>query len=261
MSDLVRVVAAAEGVALVTVDNPPVNAMGDATLRGLERAIDQIEGNSSIRAVVLTGAGEKAFMAGADIAEFQERLADLNAIAKHVEWTGALFARWANLPIPVIAAVQASAVGGGLEVALLCDLIVADPKARFGLPEVKLGLIPGAGGTQRLPRRIGTAVAKDLLFTGRLINAEEALRLGLVNSVSNPGEALAAALALARRIASLPRVAVNAIKEAVDDPGRTELADGIRRESELFMQAFASADFQEGFRAFLEKREPRFTHR
>jgi enoyl-CoA hydratase/carnithine racemase len=260
VSQIVRI-DVEEAVAVVTVDNPPVNAMGDATLRGLDEAVKRIAGDMAIRAVVVTGAGEKAFMAGADIAEFEEVLADPRAFRAHTEWTGEMFARWATVPQPVVAAVQASAVGGGLEFALLCDLVVADPRARFGLPEVRLGLIPGAGGTQRLPRRIGALPAKDLLLTGRLVGADEALRLGLVNSVSEPGQALAEARALAARIAALPRVAVAAVKQAVDGRAQAELAEGLEAERRLVAEAFASDDFREGARAFLEKRKPQFTHR
>jgi enoyl-CoA hydratase/carnithine racemase len=128
VSDVVGI-ETADGVAVVTVDNPPVNTMNDATLRGLEKAVDRLAGDREVRVVVLTGAGEKAFMAGADLGEFQERLGDPRAIAEQTEWTTAMFMRWATLPQPVIGAVQASAVGGGLEVALLCDLVVADPRA------------------------------------------------------------------------------------------------------------------------------------
>lgn len=247
-----------DGVATVTVDNPPVNAMGRAVLDGLGRAAERIGPAHDARAVVLTGAGGAAFMAGADISEFQALRARPGAMDEHSRAARATFDAWQGLPQPVIAAVQASAVGGGLEIALLCDLIVADPAAKFGLPEVKLGLIPGGGGTQRLPARVGVATAKELLFLGALIDAARAAALGLVNKVSEPGGALAEAQAMATRIAALPRVAVTCAKRAVNGAVPAAALD---REREIFLETFASEDFTEGFAAFLEKRKPVFTHR
>jgi enoyl-CoA hydratase len=246
------------GVATVTVDQPPVNAMGRDVLGGLGAAAERVGPEREVRAVVLAGTGPAAFMAGADISEFQALRAEPGAMEEHSRMARAVFDAWQALPQPVIAAVQASAVGGGLEIALLCDLIVADPAARFGLPEVKLGLIPGGGGTQRLPARIGVAAAKELLFLGALIDAPRAAELGLVNQVSEPGGALAAAQAIAARIAALPRVAVTCAKRAVNGAVPAAALD---REREIFLEAFASEDFTEGFAAFLEKRKPVFTHR
>ena len=251
-------VAIGAGVATVTVDKPPVNAMGRDVLAGLGDAAGRVGPAPEVRAVVLTGTGPAAFMAGADISEFQALRAEPGAMDQHSQLARAVFDAWQALPQPVIAAVQASAVGGGLEIALLCDLIVADPAARFGLPEVKLGLIPGGGGTQRLPARIGIAAAKELLFTGSLIDAARAQALGLVNQVSEPGGALAAAQAMAGRIAALPRVAVTSAKRAVNGAVPAAALD---REREIFLEAFASEDFTEGFAAFLDKRKPVFTHR
>jgi enoyl-CoA hydratase/carnithine racemase len=247
---------AADGIATVVVDSPPVNAMGVAVLSGLEAAASRIAGETSIRAVVLGSTGTKAFMAGADISEFEELRARENGMEEHSAWAGSVLSAWAALPQPVIAAVQASAVGGGLEIALTADLIIADPGAKFGLPEVKLGLIPGGGGTQRLPQRIGTSLAKELLFLGSIIDAEHALDIGLVNHLSAPGEALEQALKTARRIAAMPRIAVQALKAATTD----HLDAEVDRERQLFLQTARSKDFGEGFAAFLEKRAPRFTH-
>ncbi|HET9970443.1 MAG TPA: enoyl-CoA hydratase-related protein [Streptosporangiaceae bacterium] len=251
-------VAVGDGVATVTVDQPPVNAMGREVLAGLGGAAERVGSAPEVRAVVLTGTGQAAFMAGADIGEFQALRAEPGAMDRHSQLARAVFDAWQALPQPVIAAVQASAVGGGLEIALLCDLIVADPAARFGLPEVKLGLIPGGGGTQRLPARIGIAAAKELLFLGSLIDAPRAQALGLVNKVSEPGGALAEAQAIADRIAALPRVAVTGAKRAVNGAVPAAALD---REREIFLEAFSSEDFTEGFAAFLEKRKPVFTHR
>jgi enoyl-CoA hydratase/carnithine racemase len=251
-------VTVADGVATVLVDSPPVNAMGAAVIDGLGEAAARVGPDHDVRVVVLAGAGTKAFLAGADIAEFQALRAEPGAMAAHSTRARAVFDAWQALPQPLIAAVQASAVGGGLELALVCDLIVADPAARFGLPEVKLGLIPGGGGTQRLPARIGPAAAKELLFLGSLVDAERALALGLVNRVSEPGGAVAAAQELAARIAALPRVAVTSVKRAVDG---AVLGAALDREREIFLETFASQDFAEGYAAFLEKRKPVFTHR
>ncbi len=251
-------VTVADGVATVLVDSPPVNAMGAAVIDGLGRAAARVGPDHEVRVVVLAGAGTAAFMAGADIGEFEALRAEPGAMDGHSLRARAVFDAWQALPQPVIAAVQASAVGGGLEIALICDLIVADPAARFGLPEVKLGLIPGGGGTQRLPARIGAAAAKELLFLGSLVDAQRALALGLVNRVTEPGGAHAGAQELAARIAALPRVAVTSVKRAVDG---AELGPALDRERQIFLETFASKDFEEGFAAFLEKRKPNFTHR
>lgn len=250
-------VTVADGVATVLVDHPPVNAMGRDVLGGLEQAAALLRDADDARAVVLTAGGTKAFFAGADISEFQALQAQDGAMARHSAWARSVLDAWAALPQPVIAAVQAHAMGGGLETALLCDLIVTEPTARFGLPEVKLGLIPGGGGTQRLPRRVGVGVAKQMLYLGSSVDAERALEIGLVDRVAAPGEVLAEARELAARIAALPRVAVQATKRAVDE----DLAAGLAREREGFLAAFASEDFSEGYAAFLEKRAPRFVHR
>jgi enoyl-CoA hydratase/carnithine racemase len=245
-----------DGVAVVTVDNPPVNALGDAVLEELGDAGAALAADREVRAVVLTGAGDKAFMAGADLAEFQRLLDGEGSIEEHVARSRRALDLLASLPQPVVAAVQAAAMGGGLEVALTCDLIVADPAARLGLPEVRLGLMPGAGGTQRLPRRVGAGPAAELLLLGKAVDAAEAHRLGLVNRVSAPGAALAESLELASRLASLSARAVQSIKQvlAVDDGA------GLDRERAAFLALFHSDDAREGVAAFVEKRMPSFTH-
>jgi enoyl-CoA hydratase/carnithine racemase len=250
-------VTLADGVATVLVDDPPVNAMGRDVLSGLEGAAKHLRDDADARAVVLTAAGAKAFFAGADIAEFQALQAEEGAIDRHSAWARSVLDAWAALPQPVIAAVQAPAVGGGMEIALCCDLIVTEPTARFGLPEVKLGLIPGGGGTQRLPRRVGLGLARRMLYLGSVVDAQRALDAGLVDQIAAEGEVLAEAQALAARIAALPRVAIQATKRAVEH----DLAAGLERERAAFLAAFASEDFSEGYAAFLEKRAPTFTHR
>ncbi len=241
-------------VAVVTVDSPPVNAIGDAVLDGLATAAATVGADASIRAVVLSGAGDKAFLAGADLNELQAILDGSVSSEEYTARVRAVLGAWERLPQPVVAAVQAAAVGGGLEVALVCDLIVADPRARFGLPEVRLGLMPGAGGTQRLLRRVPLGAARELLLLGGTVDAETALRHGLADRVAAPGSALAEARGLAERIGALPALATRAIKRAV----AAELEQGLDRERELFHGLLGSADAREGVAAFVEHREPRF---
>jgi enoyl-CoA hydratase/carnithine racemase len=259
MTDLIRV-ETGDGVAVVVVDNPPVNALRNKVVDALADAAKRLGADDSVRAVVLTGAGDKAFLAGADLAEFSEALGSADWIEDHTTRTRRMIELWEHLPQPLVGAVQASALGGGLEIALVCDLLVADPAARFGLPEVRLGLMPGAGGTQRLPRRIGTGRAKELLLLGDTIDAAEALRIGLVNRVASAGAALATACELAARLAALSSVAVRAIKSSVNGAG-PDLTLGLDTERALFMQVFASQDATEGVSAFVEKRAPAFAHR
>jgi enoyl-CoA hydratase/carnithine racemase len=250
-----------EGVATVTVDSPPVNAMGREVLEELERTGAELRGDSDVRAVVLTGAGEKAFMAGGDISEYDELIAgNGGGIESYVEWANGIFTAWETLPQPVVAAVQANAVGGGLEIALACDLIVLDGYAEVGMPEVRLGLIPGGGGTQRLVSRVGPVRAKRMMMFGSLLPAWEALAVGLADVVASPGTAVAEATGLAAKLATLPAVAVQAIKKAVDDPQRPGLDGGLEIERREFLGAFGSDDFREGYKAFLEKRKPVFRH-
>jgi enoyl-CoA hydratase/carnithine racemase len=258
VSELVHV-EAADGIAIVTVENPPVNALTNATIDALGGAIEALSDDRTVRAVVITGAGEKAFIAGADIGEFGAALGRRPWIEDHVRRTARVFFGIERLPQPVVAAVQGSAVGGGLEVALVCDLIVSDPNALFGLPEVRLGLMPGGGGTQRLPRRIGAGRAKELLLLGDTIDAAEALRVGLVNRISEPGGALAEARGIAERLASLSAVAVQAIKLATNITDASHI-ERLERERDLFFSVFESQDAREGLQAFVEKRRPLFAH-
>ena len=239
-------------VATVTVDNPPVNALDDATLAALRDAAGEVR---EARAVVLTGAGEKAFLAGADLNALRHALGTPGAMEEHVALTRPTFEAWRALEMPLIAAVAGHAVGGGLEFALLCDLICAGPKVRFGLPEVTLGLMPGGGGTQRLPRRIGSGLALELMLTGKLVRADEAP--GLVNVIAD--DPRAAAHELAARIAALPAVAVQAIKRAGTFEG--SLDAGLDAERALFLSVCATDDAREGADAFLSKRRPVFAHR
>jgi enoyl-CoA hydratase/carnithine racemase len=253
-------VAVDSGVATVTVDNPPVNALDDATLEGLGAAAREVSERDDVRAVVLTGAGDKAFLAGADLRTLAHALGTPE-MGAHVALTRPVFDAWRTLPMPVVAAVAANAVGGGLEFALTCDLIVADPRARLGVPEVTLGLIPGGGGTQRLPRRVGWTSAMEMLLLGRPVGADRARELGLVNVVSAEGAAREEAAELARRLAALPALAVQSAKRAARLSLESGLDEGLDAERELFLRVAGSDDAREGADAFLSKRKPEFRHR
>jgi enoyl-CoA hydratase len=238
-------------VALVTLDRPQVmNALSFALLRELADALARLDDDPACGAIVIGGAGERAFAAGVDIRELAaqtpESLRDLDPFA--------VFERIPTMRVPVIAAVRGFALGGGFELALACDLIVASEDAQLGLPELGLGVIPGAGGTQRLPRAIGRARALELILTGRRIPADEAERLGLVASVVPAGETVQRALEVAARIAAAAPLAVTAAKAAVNAASALPLDEGIRLERSRFADLFATDDVREGMTAFLEKR-------
>lgn len=249
-----------DAVATVTVVNPPVNALSDPVLQALGDAARALGHDPAVRAVVLAGAGERSFVAGADLRAFTHALGDAAAMGQHVALTGRVFGAWEAMPVPVVAAIGGHAMGGGLELALVCDLLIADPRARLGTPEVTLGLIPGAGATQRLPRRVGVSTATRVLLLGEILDAEAALRAGLVDAVSAPGAALPEAQALAARLAALPARAVGAAKAAIRAAAAMPLGDGLRLECDLFLGVAATADAQEGASAFLAKRAPEFIH-
>lgn len=245
-----------DGVALLTIDRPEaLNAMNAEMLSELAGTIDQVQQDDEIRVLVITGAG-RAFIAGADIAHmsvFTPREAKAWS-----ELGQATVGKLENLKKPVIAAVNGYALGGGTELALACDIRVASEKAVFGQPEVKLGMIAGFGGTQRLARAVGPGMAKEMLFTGDHYDAEAAYRMGLVNKVVPHEELLEHCLALARKIASRGPRAVGLSKEAVDHGQDLALDKALRLESDLYALAFTTGEAGEGCTAFLEKREPRF---
>ena len=247
-------------VRLITVNRPQVrNALDAATLRELIAAFTALAGDAGIRCVILTGAGDKAFVAGADIAamssigvEEARRLSDLGRQLGEV---------MESLPVPIIAAVNGFALGGGLELALLCDFMIAASSAKLGQPEVNVGVLPGFGGTQRLPRRIGIGRARQLLYTGELIDAARALSIGLVNEVTAPEALLPRAREIAEQIAARAPLAVAACKRAIRAGEDLPLERGVMAEQGEFAGLFGTADQKEGMAAFLAKRAPSWQRR
>ena len=241
--------------ALITLDRPQaLNALSSAVLRELAQAFDQVA-ESDARALIVTGAGAKAFCAGADIKELTGR--SLAEQRRDAAFGQAVLARLDTLPMPSVAAINGYAFGGGLELALACTFRIAAPAAKMGLPEIKLGLIPGYGGTQRLPRAVGEARALEMIMTGRTVEAEEALRIGLIHRIAD-GDPVQAAMAFARGFSGygLPalRLARDAVKRALEVP----LHEGLGIEADLNTLAFQTQDAVEGMTAFMEKRKPRF---
>ncbi|MBS3757150.1 MAG: enoyl-CoA hydratase/isomerase family protein [Desulfobacterales bacterium] len=247
----------AEGIATITINRPKsLNALNTEVFGELTPLLEDISKNEGIRVLIITGAGEKAFVAGADISE----LAELNALqGKYFSKTGHdCMGKLQELPIPVIAAVNGFALGGGLELALACDFIYASENAKFGLPEITLGLIPGFGGTQRLVRIVGRNIAKEMIFTGKTISAEEARGLGVVNKVIPQASLLEETNKTAKSIAQKGKVSLNAAKHAVNKGADVDLATGCSIEIDAFGLCMASEDAREGTTAFLEKGKPNF---
>jgi enoyl-CoA hydratase len=249
-----------DGIATVVCNRPDkLNALNAEFVAEIHDAFRTLAGEEGIRGVILTGAGEKAFVAGADIAELA-RMTPLAGI--QISRSGQDAFRFIErMPKPVVAAVNGYALGGGLELALACHIRLASDNARFGLPEVKLGIIPGYGGTIRLPRLVGRGRALELILTGEMVGAEEAYRIGLVNRVVPQAELLGAAERLLRLVAANGPVAVALALEAVDHGMNTALDDGLVLESNLFGLLASTEDMREGMGAFLEKRQADFTGR
>ena len=247
-----------DGVGLITLNRPQaLNALCAALIDDLERALDALEADDAIGCIVLTGS-EKAFAAGADIKEMQDKTF-MEVYQEDFITRG--WERLSKTRKPVIAAVAGFALGGGCEIAMMCDMIIAADSARFGQPEITIGTIPGSGGTQRLARFLGKSKAMDLCLTGRMMDAEEAERAGLVARVVPAAELLDEAMKAAGKIASLSRPAVMMAKEAVNRAYETTLAEGVKFERRLFHSTFASEDQKEGMSAFVEKRKPAWKHR
>lgn len=247
-----------ENSAIVTIDRPKaLNALNLETLEELRDCFAVLREDKGCAAIILTGAGEKAFVAGADISFMQ----DLDALSgrEFGKLGHEVMRTIENFPRPVIAAVNGFALGGGCELAMSCDFRIASDNARFGQPEVNLGVIPGFGGTQRLPRLVGTGHALELICTGDMIDAEQACRIGLVNRVVPLTQLLSECLEIAHKISQKGPLAVQLCKEAVGSGMQMDISRACQYEAELFGACFGSADQKEGMQAFLEKREARFT--
>ena len=244
-------------VALITLDRPKaLNALSSGLFEDLNRALDEIEANEEIRCTVLTGSA-KAFAAGADIKEMEPH----TSVTAYMTDLITPWERVSQTRKPIIAAVAGYALGGGCELAMMCDFIIAADTAKFGQPEINLGTMPGAGGTQRLTRFVGKSKAMDMCLTGRMMDAEEAERSGLVSRVVPAGELIDTALDVAAKIASMSLPAVMMVKESVNRAYETTLSEGVRFERRLFHSTFGTDDQAEGMQAFIEKRSPNFRHR
>lgn len=246
-------------VATLTINRPDkLNALNIETRARMVRELDELAKNDDVRVVVITGAGDKAFVAGADISEFEGR----SPVDQYRVMTdSSIFLAVDRFPKPTIAAINGFCLGGGCELAMACDIRIASERAKLGQPEINLGLLPGGGGTQRLPRLVGMGAALKLLYTGDFIRADEAHRIGLVDEVVPAGDVAARAKELAEAIAAKSPVALRLIKQAVRTSLRTPLDEGLSQEVSLFALAFASEDMKEGVDAFLNKRKPNFTGR
>ncbi|MGL4761709.1 MAG: short-chain-enoyl-CoA hydratase [Sarcina sp.] len=244
-------------IAIVTINRPKaLNALNSETLNDLNTVIAHLEGEKDVYAVILRGAGDKSFVAGADIAQMkdlnEEQGKNFGTLGNNV------FRRLENLDKPVIAAISGFALGGGCELAMACDIRIAGEKAKFGQPETGLGITPGFGGTQRLPRIVGEGMAKELIYTGKIIKADEALRIGLVNKVVAPESLIDEALAMAKMIAANAPIAVKLCKDAINKGTQVDIDKAIVIEAEDFGKCFLSEDQIEGMTAFIERREKNF---
>ena len=249
-----------EHIAVATINRPKaLNALNSEVLSDLNELVDIVTADQDIYALVITGSGEKAFVAGADIGA--QYPLDLDGGRRWGRRGSALFRRIEKLELPTIAAVNGFALGGGCELALSCDIILASEKAKFGQPEVGLGITPGFSGTQRLPRRVGVAKAKELIFSGRMIKADEAKEIGLVNAVYAPEALMDGALEMAKSFTKNAPIAVRYAKACIDRGMQMDMDDGIACENELFAMCFATADQKEGMGAFLEKRPAAFQNK
>ena len=246
------------GIAVVTINRPKaLNALNSETLSELLNLFTEIEGRADIKVLILTGSGEKAFVAGADISEMVSKSVkesrEMSLLAFEV------FQKLENMPKATIAAVNGFALGGGCEIAMACDIRVAAENAKFGQPETGLGVIPGFGGTQRLPRLVGKGRAKELIFTNDMVDAQEAYRIGLANKVVPAAELLETCKTMAGKIMSKGSFATQLSKEAINQGMDVDLVNGIKLEANLWGVAFATEDRKEGMAAFLEKRKANFT--
>jgi enoyl-CoA hydratase len=251
------IVETKDDIGLLTINRPEkLNALSNELIEELDKFLEEVENKDELRVLVATGAGEKAFVAGADIQELVDRDA---LVGRRISRTRQeIFSRIENLPIPVIAAVNGYALGGGLELALACSIRICSEQAQFGAPEVKLGIIPGDGGTQRLPRLVGLGRAMQMILTGDFIDAQEAYRIGLVNQVVPHDELMEKAMELAQKIAKRPPLAIRYAKEAVNRSQEGDTVSGYALESYLHALTCTTEDKKEGVQAFLEKRKGTF---
>jgi len=245
-----------DGIAIITLNRPPFNPLSSQVFSDLNKALAEIEADSSFKSVIITGSGEKAFAAGADVNE----VAANTSVAQHdfLKLILSVFNRLENLEKPTIAAVNGLALGGGCELTLACDFRIAAENAKFGQPEINIGVIPGGGGTQRLPRLIGLTRAKEMLFLGEVIDAVTAEKYGLVNKVVPKEQLLNEAKKYARKIASKPPVTMKVLKKTVNAGQNIDLPSALNLEIDSFIVAFSSDDRVEGIKAMLEKRKPNF---
>ena len=249
-----------QGVALLTMNNPPLNVATLQSTRQFNEALDGLASNGEVLVLVVRGSGERAFSAGSDISEFPDYLAAGNVVEKKLRYENETMVKLERFPKPTVAALNGLAFGGGLGLAVCCDLIVADETANLALPEIKLGVFPGSGGTLRVTRRVGPGRAKEMMFLGEPISAAQALEWGLVNRVAAKGQATYEALALARELAARPNIALQACKKAIDEGAEMPDDEAIEQVLSLMEKTFASDDGQEGVRAFFAKEEPKFKH-
>jgi enoyl-CoA hydratase len=246
-------------IAKIVIDNPPVNVLSADVIEQLTLVIAEIENDPEVKAVIITGEGEKAFVAGGDIKGFPEWMGKGVEEAKNKSlWLQEPLNRIERMSRPTIAAINGVALGGGCELALSCDIRIAEEQIQIGLPEIKLGLFPGAGGTQRLPRLVGKAKAKEMIFTGKPLRAEEAKEIGLVNHVVPRGKLLEKAYELAESITRFSLPALSFAKRSIDIGFEQPLDEGLVTEAEYFGHVFQTKDIKEGVTAFIQKREAKF---
>ncbi len=249
-----------EGIGFITINRPKyLNALDRPTVEELSEVIDLVTVDDEIKVIILTGAGDKAFVAGGDIG-FMKELTPVDA-RRFATFGQMVLRKLESLPKPVIAAINGFCLGGGCELAMACDFSIASTKAKFGQPEVGLGVTPGFGGTQRLPRLIGLGRARQLLYTGDTIDAEEAVRIGLVNAVVPDDDLMNYVTNIARRIIAKGQMAVRFSKDAVNNGMQTDIDRAMTIEADIFGLCFSTQDQQEGMNAFLEKRKPQFTEK
>lgn len=260
VSEMVNLVKETDQIWTLLIDHPPANTLDSSTMEALNRALEEVESQNRLKAVLIRSASPKFFSAGAEIREFAG-IRDATAAREYAEKGQMLMNRIAEARQVFIAVIEGICAGGGCELAMACHLRIAGAEAKLGQPEINLGLIPGFGGTQRLARLVGYSRGLELLLAGKLVSAEEAFRLGLINQLAEKGQAYGVALELAKWIESKGKAALEAMLCAVREGLNGSLEDGLAREAKLFANLFETRDMREGIEAFLEKRPPRFEDR